>query len=86
MFGHRLLNVRAVHWLLCVLKRLLVLLIYCSFLCVNVCAYDGIAVDGANGFAEKNTLGHVVSRGVKATVARCGCVCLSVCVSQCYRL
>lgn len=33
-----------------------------------MCVCDGSAAVGANGFTEKNTAGHDVSRGVKATV------------------
>lgn len=35
---------------------------------------NGGAAVGANGFTERNTAGHHVSRGVKAVV----CVCKSV--------
>ena len=45
--------------------------------CVCVLACDSDAAVGANGFTERNTAGHDVSRGVKATVGR---VCVSVCV------
>lgn len=46
---------------------------FCSVFTVNVCSCmwcvcDGSAAVGANGFTEKNTAGHDVSRGVKATV------------------
>lgn len=46
-----------------------------------MCGSDSRAVDGANGFAGKNTAGHDVSRGVKATVALCAWVCVCLCES-----
>lgn len=49
----------------------------------RVCAHDSSTVDCANGFAEKNTAGHDVSRGVKATVAQCVCVYASVVGYKC---
>lgn len=49
------------------------------FVSVHACVCDGGAAVGANGFTERNTAGHDVSRGVKATVGRRACVCVCVC-------
>lgn len=54
--------------LLDVFKRLVLFCVHCKCLFVHVCVCDGSAAVGANGFTEKNTAGHDVSRGVKATV------------------
>lgn len=51
-----------------VLSGLLCLLLLDVFKRLHVCVCDGSAAVGANGFTEKNTAGHDVSRGVKATV------------------
>lgn len=63
----------------CVFLNVWLCSLYLLFMPMCACVCDGGTAVGANGFTERNTAGHDVSRGVKATVGQRVCACVYVC-------